>query len=249
MAWAVRFGQASSHLLGRAPLVAGPARASALRATNGGLPATACQPSRQLQMAAAAGALQAREARDALLPLIQQKLDGFTLWFFANKEKLEAQARGEACPHHESPDDCPSKDDPSHACPFTRAAEMAEATKPTWIADECAEAETQAEREISKAEQQLHLLEHALGPYARGERNAFRAPLSLTNERAGVEVASFDALLELYHAEIVAAHGADPAAWGADGDVQRLVVELTSKFLQAAEPDFDAAGRSGRVAR
>jgi exonuclease VII small subunit len=175
----------------------------------------------------------------ALVPLIQNKLDGFVLWFFANKEKLEAQARGEACPHHESPDDCPSKNDASHLCPFTRGHHAEAAIGSRWTADECSEAEAQVEKQVTKAERQLHLLEHALGPYARGERNAFHGPLRLSNGQQDVQVTSFDALLAVYHAEIVQRHGADPSGWASDGDVQRLVLELTTKFLQAAEPDFE----------
>jgi hypothetical protein len=171
-------------------------------------------------------------ARRVLVPLIEKKLDGFVLWFFANKEKLEAQARGEACPHHDNPDDCPSKNDASHACPFTRQAEQAKAVaSASWTAEECSEAEAKVEKEITKAEQQLHKLEHALGPYARGERNAFRAPLRLTRDHQVVEVDAFDKLLELYHD--------DYAAAASESDSQRLVLELTTKFLQAAEADFE----------
>ena len=88
------------------------------------------------------------------------------------------------------------------------------------------------------------LLEHALGPYARGERNAFGAPLRLTatgtsneNETA-VDVDSFSALLDLYHGKFSARHGADPGGWGSDGEAQELVQELTANFLRAAESDF-----------
>ena len=190
--------------------------------------------SRALSMRAVAGGSDERaiRARAALVPLIEKKLDGFVLWFFANKKELEAKARGEACPHHDSLDDCPSRNDPSHACPFERPEEAAGST---WMADECKE----VEREVTEAERQLHLLEHALGPYARGERNSFRSSLRLRRKDDEVkEVGSFDALLALYHDEITAQHGADPRGWSSDRDVQRLVLELTTKFLQAAEPDF-----------
>ena len=186
-----------------------------------------------------AEALQMRRARETLVPLIEKKLDGFVLWFFANKDKLEAQERGEACPHHESLDDCPSKNDPSHACPFTQS-KQADTVMSTWTADECSEAEVVVEKTITKAERQLHLLEHALKPYARGERNVFSTPLRLTRDggllREKVEqVASFDALLALYQTEMEARYGADPAEWTRDSDP--LVLELTTKFLEAVEPD------------
>ena len=174
-------------------------------------------------------------AREALVPLIEKKLDGFVLWFFANKDQLEAKERGEACPHHDDPEACPSKNDASHACPFTRKKEASAAS---WTADECSEAEAHVERYVTKAERQLHLLEHALGPYARGERNSFHSPLRLTKDQEAVDVASFDALLAHYHGELAAQHGADPGTWDGDKDAQRLVMELTTQFLQAAEPDF-----------
>lgn len=177
-------------------------------------------------------------ARTTLVPLIEKKLDGFVLWFFANKEKLEAQERGEACPHHEDPDDCPSKDDASHSCPFTKNKQAEEALRATWTAEECSEAEERLAAYKTKAERQLQLLEHALGPYSRGERNAFSAPLRLKTDQTAVDVDSFDALLVLYHAKFSEKHGTDPGGWGSDSEAQKLVQELTSKFLQAAEPDF-----------
>ena len=47
-----------------------------------------------------------------------------------------------------------------------------------------------------------------------------------------------DALLELYHDEIATRLGDDPERWHSDKEAQKLVQELTAKFLQAAEPDF-----------
>ena len=181
---------------------------------------------------------QTNRAREVLVPLIEKKLDGFVLWFFANKEKLEAQERGEACPHHEDPDDCPSKNDASHACPFTKNREAKAALEASWTAEECSEAEARAAAYKTKAERQLQLMEHALGPYARGERNAFSAPIRLTANQRAVEVGTFDALLELYHDEIATRLGDDPEGWNSDREAQQLVQELTAKFLQAAEPDF-----------
>jgi hypothetical protein len=176
-----------------------------------------------------------QQVREVLVPLIEKKLDGFKLWFFANKDKLEAQERGEACPHHEDPDNCPSKNDASHSCPFTKGKE---ALNTTWTAEECDGAEEKMAAYKTKAEHQLQLLEHALGPYARGERNVFSVPLRLTTSQKAVNVDSFDALLSIYHSEFSTRHGSDPQGWGSDRGAQQLVQELTSKFLQAAKPDF-----------
>ena len=119
------------------------------------------------------------------------------------------------------------------ALPSARGEEQVLGGRP-----ECSEAEAHVERYVTKAERQLHLLEHALGPYARGERNSFHSPLRLTKDQEAVDVASFDALLAHYHGELAAQHGADPGTWDGDKDAQRLVMELTTQFLQAAEPDF-----------
>ena len=94
----------------------------------------------------------------------------------------------------------------------------------------------------------LQLLEHALGPYARGERNTFSAPLHLTTDHTAVAVESFDELLGLYHGQFSLRHGADPEGWQHDDEAQKLVQELTAKFLQAAEPDFRIA-EEGEVGR
>ena len=77
------------------------------------------------------------------MPLIQRKLDGFVLWFFSNKDSLEAQERGRACPSHEKPEDCPTHQLPGHSCPFDatgnkNSAAAADALE--WTADECSEA-------------------------------------------------------------------------------------------------------------
>jgi len=165
---------------------------------------------------------QALRAHHVLVPLIERKLNAFVLWFFANKDKLDAQERGDVCPHHEDPDDCPSKNDASHACPFTKSKNAP-----------AAEAQVMAYK--TKAEEQLQLLEHSLGPYARGERNVFRKPLCLTTNQT---VDSFDELLALYLDEFAVRHGTDPERWSTDSKAQELVQELTAKFLQAVEPDF-----------
>lgn len=171
-----------------------------------------------------------------LVPLIEKRLDGFKLWFFANKGKLEEKDRVEVCPHHENSDECPSKNDTSHSCPFTKSILAEEALRASWTDEECSSAEVQVAAYKTKAERQLELLEYALGPYARGERNMFSAPLRLTVIQRTVEVDSFDTLLELYHREFSAKYGGK--RWGNDREAQKLVHELTANFLLAAEPDF-----------
>ena len=182
-----------------------------------------------------------QRAREVLVPLIEKKLDGFALWFFANKGKIEAQERGEVCPNHANPEDCPTHQLPGHSCPFTKNKQAEEALTRSWTADECSEAEARVEAYKTKAERQLQLLEHALGPYARGERNIFSTPLHLSTGHAAVAVESFDELLDLYHGEFSLRHGANPEGWQDNEEAQKLVQELTAKFLQAAEPDFRLA--------